>query len=179
MLPALVEGLCLVHAIPVAPEVAAIPEVSILVAKVATVPTSLMKLLEESEGIIKFFNGVFHQAPWFQRPTWPGCPLLPPRFIWAPPPLFMFPLCTGPPLFMGPPLCPMLPLMGLPLGEPPMLGRWPLPRPKFPRLGKPPLNAGGGKKPRGGRAKPPRGPGPAGRNTSYLNISNKLTQTKL
>lgn len=55
LLPALVEGLCLVHAIPVAPEVAAIPEVSILVAKVAAVPTSLIKLLEESEGIITFF----------------------------------------------------------------------------------------------------------------------------
>lgn len=53
LLPALVEGLGLVHAIPVAAKVAAVPivaEVAILVAKVAAVSTSLMELLRETEG---------------------------------------------------------------------------------------------------------------------------------
>lgn len=52
MLPALVEGLGLVHAVPVATKVAAVPvvtEVAILVAKVATVTTSLMELERERE----------------------------------------------------------------------------------------------------------------------------------
>lgn len=97
------------------------------------------------------------------KPTWPGCPLFPPRFIPDPPPLFMFPLFIGPPLFMGPPLGPMFPLIGPPLGDPPRLGIGPPPRLKFPRLGNPPLKAGGGRKPRGGRLNPPRGPGPADR----------------
>jgi len=59
----------------------------------------------------------------------------------------------------------MLPLIGPPLRDPPRLGRGPPPRLKFPRLWKPPLNAGGGRKPRGGRLKPPppRGPGAADR----------------
>lgn len=50
MLPALVEGLGLVHAVPVATKVAAVPVVTvvaILVAKVATVTTSLMELARE------------------------------------------------------------------------------------------------------------------------------------
>lgn len=116
------------------------------------------------------------------KPTWPGCPLFPPRFMLPPPPLFMFPLCDGPPLFMGPPLGPMLPLIGPPLGDPPRLGMGPPPRLKFPRLWNPPLKAGGGRKPRGGRLKPPRGPGAAERqvrfNNKYFNItfniSNKM-----
>lgn len=52
LLPALVEGLGLVHAVPVATKVAAVPvvtEVAILVAKVATVTTSLMELERERE----------------------------------------------------------------------------------------------------------------------------------
>ena len=46
MLPALVEGLSLVHAVPVAAKVAAVPvtEVAILVAIVATVAASLVEL---------------------------------------------------------------------------------------------------------------------------------------
>lgn len=95
------------------------------------------------------------------KPTWLGCPLFPPRLMLPPPPLLMFPRFIGPPLFMCPPLGPMLPLIGPPLGDPPRLGMGPPPRLKLPRLGKPPLNAGGGRKPRGGRLKPPRGPGAA------------------
>lgn len=47
LLPALVEGLGLVHAVPVAAKVAAVPvvaEVAVLVAKVAAVATSLVEL---------------------------------------------------------------------------------------------------------------------------------------
>ena len=78
----------------------------------------------------------------------------------------MFPLFIGPPLFMGapPPLWPMLPLIGPPLGAPPpRLGIGPPPpRLKLPRAGKPPLNAGGCRKPLGWRLNPPRGPGAGG-----------------
>lgn len=108
------------------------------------------------------------------RPTWPGCPLFPPRFMLPPPPLFMLPRCEGLPLFMGPPRCPMLPLIGPPLGDPPRLGRGPPPRLKFPRLWNPPLKAGGGMKPRGGRLKPPRGPGAAdGRDTARVRSNDE------
>lgn len=110
-----------------------------------------------------------------ELPTWPGCPLLPPRFMLAPPPRFMFPLCAGPPRFMGPPLWPMLPLIGPDLGEPPRLGSGPPPPPprlKLPRLWKPPLKGGGGRKPRGGRRKPPpRGPGAAGTHSTQWSVS--------
>lgn len=47
LLPTLVEGLSLVHAVPVAAKVAAIPvvtKVAVLVAKVATVATPLLEL---------------------------------------------------------------------------------------------------------------------------------------
>lgn len=53
LLPALVEGLGLVHAVPVAAKVAAVPVVpvvAILVAKVATVTTSLVELVRGREG---------------------------------------------------------------------------------------------------------------------------------
>lgn len=93
------------------------------------------------------------------KPTCPGCPLCPPRFIWPPPPRFMLPRCPGPPLFMRPPRGPILPLMGPPRGDPPRMGMWP--RLKFPRPGKPPLTFRGGRKLRGGREKPQCGPGPA------------------
>lgn len=52
LLPALVEGLGLIHAIPVAPKVAAAPvvtKVAVLVAKVATVTTPLMELYRETD----------------------------------------------------------------------------------------------------------------------------------
>lgn len=54
LLPALVEGLGLVHAVPVAAKVAAVPvvaEVAVLVAKVAAVATSLVELQGETEGV--------------------------------------------------------------------------------------------------------------------------------
>lgn len=54
LLPALVEGLGLVHAVPVAAKVAAVPvvaEVAVLVAKVAAVATSLVELQGEAEGV--------------------------------------------------------------------------------------------------------------------------------
>ena len=53
LLPALVEGLGLVHAISVAKvsTVPAVTKVAILVAKVATVTTSLLKLQEENYNI--------------------------------------------------------------------------------------------------------------------------------
>lgn len=52
MLPALVEGLSLVHAVPVATKVATVPvvtEVAVLVAVVTTVTASLMELEREGE----------------------------------------------------------------------------------------------------------------------------------
>lgn len=54
LLPALVEGLGLVHAVPVAAKVAAVPvvaEVAVLVAKVAAVAASLVELQGETEGV--------------------------------------------------------------------------------------------------------------------------------
>lgn len=80
------------------------------------------------------FHGGYQHWGWGRtgvriKPTCPpGWPLFPPRFMLPPPPLFMFPLCIGPPLFMCPPLGPMLPLIGPPLGDPPRLGMGPPPR---------------------------------------------------
>lgn len=161
LLPALVERLGLVHAIPVAAKVATVSvvEVTVLVAKVATVTTSLIVLQWDRDDVDQQGAGPDFRLTGCFQPTWPGCPLCPPRFIWPPPPLFMFPRCPGPPLFMCPPRGPMLPLMGPPLGDPPRMGMWP--RLKFPRPGKPPLMFSGGRKLRGGREKPQCGPGPA------------------
>lgn len=61
LLPALVEGLGLVHAVPVAAEVAAVPivaEVAVLVAKVAAVATSLVELQGGREG------GTYSELPY-------------------------------------------------------------------------------------------------------------------
>lgn len=52
LLPALIEGLSLVHSVPV-PKVATVPvvtKVTVLVAKVATVTPSLLKLHREDDG---------------------------------------------------------------------------------------------------------------------------------
>lgn len=76
----------------------------------------------------------------FTRLTWLKLPLLGPPL--CPPPRFMFPLCIGLPRFIAPPLfemLPMPPLAGAPLGTMFLLGGPPGPRPKLPRLGKPPL----------------------------------------
>lgn len=102
LLPAVVEGLGLVHPVPVATKAAAVPVVTVvavLVAEVATVTASLMELVVGGKraGIMSTLISRFSKRCGLvpdrtQKPTWPGCPRFPPRFMLPPPPLPMFPL---------------------------------------------------------------------------------------